>query len=196
MSLLVSTGKTGEEDDENHDETLTASQRERHDHMWSTIGLCGSAFSMFYFIMNVFPYSGFFALHLLNNENSSDGDGPRFTAATIGPYAGTMAAAFRLGRVGTAVPWGKCADVYGRKFVLVVGCASNAICGLMFAFATSFRVAVAARCIAGLLCGTMVAARTAVSEIPKGNSELEKKGIALLSTMSGYGKLITTLYSR
>lgn len=166
-------------------------------HLWSTIGLCGSSFSMFYLIMNVFPYSGFMALHLLNGktENENDRNNTKHqilhvTAATIGPYAGILASSFRLGRIPTAILWGRCADIYGRKFSLVV-CTLAMIAGnILFALAPTFSVAVAVRFGAGLLNGTMVIVRTSISEIAWGDRELESRGVAMLSSVSGYAMLL------
>eukprot|EP00535_Pseudo-nitzschia_heimii_P006631 CAMPEP_0197179032 /NCGR_PEP_ID=MMETSP1423-20130617/4105_1 /TAXON_ID=476441 /ORGANISM="Pseudo-nitzschia heimii, Strain UNC1101" /LENGTH=590 /DNA_ID=CAMNT_0042628877 /DNA_START=203 /DNA_END=1975 /DNA_ORIENTATION=- len=159
---------------------------------------------MFYLITNVFPYSGFFALHLLNGKSATfggeDGDAPDrdgnhpqkmlYVAANIGPYAGLLASSFRLGRVPTAIPWGRCADVYGRKFALVVGIVAMVVGNLLFGLAPSFATAVGIRFCTGLMNGTMVVARTAISEIAEGDPELESMGVAMMSSMVGYGMLI------
>ena len=175
-----------------HQSTSTFTQEDterlkiRSQHMWSTIGLCGSAFSMFYLIMNVFPYSGFLAMHLLNDDDNND-QSILYTAATIGPYAGILVSSFRLGRIPTAIAWGKCADIYGRKFVLVVGLVAMVVGNFAFGVAPTFTSAVLIRFVMGILNGTMVIVRTAISEISKGDSKLESKGVAMMSSMSGYG---------
>ena len=152
---------------------------------------------MFYLIMNVFPYSGFMALHLLNGEvlEDSNGDstghnGHYITAAAIGPYAGILASSFRLGRIPTAIPWGRCADVYGRKFTLIVGILAMIAGNILFAIAPTFSIAVGIRFCTGLLNGTMVVARTSISEIAKGDPKLESRGVAIFSSVSGYAMLI------
>lgn len=143
---------------------------------------------MFYLIMNVFPYSGFLALHLLNgNGNDIPQDEVLYTAATIGPYAGILVSSFRLGRIPTAIAWGNCADVYGRKFVLVIGLVAMVVGNVAFGIAPSYKTAVFIRFFIGLLNGTMVVVRTSISEIAKGNSKLESKGVAMMSSMPGYG---------
>ena len=172
---------------------------------------------MFYFIMNVFPYSGFMALHLLNrninmnnnnnnNNNINNGDDHQggddedeqheheqhdpllyYTAATIGPYAGVIASAFQIGRVPSAILWGKCADIYGRNFVMVVSLVSTIIGSLLFGLSTSYTMAVAVRFFTGVMNGTMIVARTQISELAKGDSGLESKGVGVLMSMVGYG---------
>jgi len=189
LTTAVSSSTEYENDDE--------AKIRRRRHLWSIIGLCGSSFSMFYLIMNVFPYSGFMALHLLNGKTQNENDGNdiqhrilHISAATIGPYAGILASSFRLGRIPTAIPWGRCADIYGRKFALVV-CTMAMIAGnILFALAPTFSLAVAVRCCTGLLNGTMVIVRTSISEIAWGDRKLESRGVAMLSSVSGYAMLI------
>ena len=115
---------------------------------------------MFYFIINVFPYSGFFALHLLNTSdtNTTTTTTTKYTAATIGPYAGLLASAFQIGRVTTALQWGKCADIYGRNFVMVVGLISMIVGNVLFGLSTSYRMAVAVRFLAGTLYDILIIA--------------------------------------
>uniref|UniRef100_A0A7S4AM18 Major facilitator superfamily (MFS) profile domain-containing protein n=1 Tax=Pseudo-nitzschia australis TaxID=44445 RepID=A0A7S4AM18_9STRA len=199
VSPDISSTSRGNNYDDDDDDTERRIRHRRH--LWSTIGLCGSAFSMFYLIMNVFPYSGFMALHLLNGKeqdqdraqkhaHSSSSDYYYYTAATIGPYAGILVSSFRLGRIPTAIAWGRCADVYGRKFALVVGLVAMILGNLLFGLAPTFVSAVVIRFVTGLLNGTMVVVRTAISEISRGDSRLESRGVAMMSSMSGYGMLI------
>jgi MFS family permease len=178
---------------------------------------------MFYLIMNVFPYSGFMALHLLNT-NTNSGDVPPleefrvqrgidieieidrdddhshhhshnnihnnsrvYAASDIGPFAGLLASSFRLGRIPTAIAWGRCADVYGRKFALVASGVAMVAGNLLLGLAPTFVSAVGIRFCTGLCNGTMVVVRTSISEIAGGDSALEARGVAMMSSMSGYG---------
>ena len=186
---------------------------------------------MFYLIMNVFPYSGFMALHLLNtNTNTNSGGVPPleefrvqrgidieidrddddhhhhnhhshnhihntsrrnsirvYAASDIGPFAGLLASSFRLGRIPTAIAWGRCADVYGRKFALVASGVAMVAGNLLLGLAPTFVSAVGIRFCTGLCNGTMVVVRTSISEIAGGDSALEARGVAMMSSMSGYG---------
>ena len=169
------------------------SRSERRKHLWSSIGLCGCALSFFYLFTNVIPYSGFFALHLLNNDNENrnkddDDDATMYyTVTNIGPYAGILTSAFQLGKVTTSILWGKCADRYGRKFVLVTSQVAIIITNLCFGLSTNYSMAVVTRFIGGVFTATMGITKTSISEIAKGNSELETKGVGLLFSMAGYG---------
>lgn len=149
---------------------------------------------MFYLIMNVFPYSGFMALHLKNGAlKLDDGYGKDqlpYVAANIGPYAGILASSFRLGRIPTAIAWGRFADVYGRKFALCASTLALVAGNLLFGLAPTFATAVAVRFCAGFLNGTVVVARTAISEIAMGDPKLETRGVAMFSSMSGFGMLV------
>ena len=125
--LISSAATRSEQQHEQHQEQRRRKKdNNNNEYMWSTIGLCGSVLSMFYFVMNVFPYSGFMALHLLNkniDNDNNDIDNPTYyTAATIGPHAGVIASAFQIGRVPSAILWGKCADVYGVLAVYCLDC--------------------------------------------------------------------------
>jgi hypothetical protein len=43
----------------------------------------------------------------------------------------------------------------------------------------------------GLLNGTMIVARTAISELARGDKELESKGVGIIMSMVGYGMLMS-----
>ena len=101
----------------------------------STMALCGSVLTMFYLLMSVFPYSGFFVLELV----------PTATHDSAGIYAGFLTSSFMVGRAFSAVPWGQVADVYGRKFVLVITLIVSAIGSLLFGCSTSYTMALIVR---------------------------------------------------
>ena len=48
-------------------------------------------------------------------------------------------------------------------------------------------MAVTVRFCTGFMNGTMIVARTQISELAKGDSELESKGMGVLMSMVGYG---------
>ena len=54
-----------------------------------------------------------------------------------------------VGRTFSAYPFGKIADIYGRKFVLVFSLIVSAIGSLAFGFSTSYSMAVAVRFLMG-----------------------------------------------
>jgi len=143
---------------------------------------------MYYTVMNVMPYSGFVALHLLNkNEEEEE---LQYTKTNIGPYAGMLVSAFKISSFFTSILWGKCADIYGRKFVSVVGLFALVAGNIGFGLSSSFRMACLIRFLMGILNATMVIAKTSISEIAHGDPKLESKGIGILITMRGFATLI------
>lgn len=117
--------------------------------------------------------------------------GEDVTKENVGIYAGFLTSAFMIGRALSAVFWGNVGDRYGRKFVLNVSCVASAIGSIAFGFCNnSFAAAWTIRFMMGLGNGTMVMARTVISELSHGNSKLESKGVGLLMSMIGYGTLV------
>jgi MFS family permease len=150
-------------------------------HFMSTLALCSSVFTTFFILMNVFPYSGYMVLFLV----------PAATKETAGLYAGFLSSAFMVGRACTSLLWGQLADIYGRKFVLVVSLITSAIGSVCFGCSATYTMALAVRFGMGLCNGSMVVARTASSELAKGNKALESKGVGLIMSMVGYGMLLS-----
>lgn len=155
--------------------TATAVEERLHSHLVSTIALCTCVLTMFYLLMNCFPYSGFMAMQLV----------PGLTEESAGTYAGILSSSFMVGRAFSSYPWGKIADVYGRKFVLVVSLLNSAIFSLAFGLSPTFAWAVASRFLMGIGNGIMLIARTSVSELARGDHELESKGMGLIMSMVG-----------
>ncbi len=67
----------------------------------------------------------------------------------IATWAGLTSAAFSLAQSVTAVPWGRAADRYGRKPVLVVGLLSTMVCFIIWGLSTSLPMAITVRAIQG-----------------------------------------------
>jgi sugar phosphate permease len=114
-------------------------QETLHSHFMSTMALCVGMFSMFYLLFSVFPYSGFMVIHLVPGVDSEN----------AGIYAGFLSSSFMVGRAFSAYPWGKIADIYGRKFVLIASLAISAIGSIAFGCSTSFAMAVIVRFLMG-----------------------------------------------
>lgn len=149
-------------------------------HTMSSLALCSSVLSMMYLLMSAFPYSGFMAMQLI----------PGLTQESAGTYAGILSGSFMIGRLFSAYPWGMISDRYGRKFVLLFSTASSAILVVAFGFSFSFPFAVCIRFFTGTCNGTMIAARVSVTELAKGNHDLEARGMGLVMSMVGFGMLI------
>mmetsp|Transcript_14531 Transcript_14531/g.34799 ORF Transcript_14531/g.34799 Transcript_14531/m.34799 type:complete len:619 (-) Transcript_14531:1342-3198(-) len=149
-------------------------------HTMSSLALCSSVLSMMYLLMSAFPYSGFMAMQLI----------PGLTQESAGTYAGILSGSFMIGRLFSAYPWGMISDRYGRKFVLLFSTASSAILVVTFGFSFSFPFAVCIRFFTGICNGTMIAARVSVTELAKGNHDLEARGMGLVMSMVGFGMLM------
>ncbi|WEJ93947.1 hypothetical protein PSN45_001424 [Yamadazyma tenuis] len=98
--------------------------------------------------------------------------------AEISTYAGYLAAVFAFGQFSTAIVWGKLADIYGRKIVIIIGLLGSSLAVLLLGFSSSFAMAFTARCIMGSLNGNSGVSRSVISEIaPKKHHQ----GLAFLS---------------
>lgn len=67
----------------------------------------------------------------------------------IAKWAGLTSAAFSLAQSVTAVPWGRAADRYGRKPVLILGLLSTMTCFIIWGLSTSLPMAITVRAIQG-----------------------------------------------
>jgi MFS family permease len=129
-----------------HDEPL---HQPRTSHFLSALALCSSVLTMFFVLMTIFPYSGYMALFLLSKNETDDAGPPTLTRETVGLYAGVLSSSFMIGRAVTGFPWGQLADVYGRKFVLVVALLSSVVGSVAFGCAPSYGTAVLIRLVMG-----------------------------------------------
>lgn len=77
--------------------------------------------------------------------------------------------------------WGGVSDRFGRKPVLLLGCAGTLLSLLIVGFAQSFWVALAGRALGGLLNGNIGVVQTMVGELVK-KAEHERKYIAPVDT--------------
>lgn len=89
--------------------------------------------------------------------------------ATISYQAGVINAAFPFAQFLTAMLWGRVADSEygGRKRVVYIGLLGTMCSIIGFGFSQSFPMAVACRCLGGVLNGNIGVMRTMISEIIK-----------------------------
>ena len=85
--------------------------------------------------------------------------------ATISSQAGILQASFSAAQALTGVFWGRTADTYGRKTVLILGSIGTIISCLGFGLSRSFLVAMIFRTLGGLMNGNIAVMRTMISEI-------------------------------
>lgn len=87
--------------------------------------------------------------------------------AVIASQAGILQASFSAAQTLTGVFWGRIADTYGRKTVLILGSLGTIISCLGFGLSRNFVYALIFRSLGGLVNGNIAVMRTMVSEIIK-----------------------------
>jgi len=134
-----------------------------------------------YAITSCFAYTGALVVHL----------GAAKTRDEAGYAAGLLASSFMIGRGMTALGWGLLADKYGRRPVLILCCLAMVVFQLLFGFATSFPMALAARFFLGAFNGLVGTSKTAVAELVPGDDvKLQSKAMGILGGAVSFGQLI------
>ena len=87
--------------------------------------------------------------------------------ATVASQAGILQASFSAAQTLTGVFWGRIADTYGRKTVLLLGSLGTIVSCLGFGLSRNFAFALIFRALGGLVNGNIAVMRTMVSEIIK-----------------------------
>jgi MFS family permease len=67
----------------------------------------------------------------------------------VAKWAGLISSVFSLAQSLTAVPWGKAADKYGRKPILITGLLCTMLCFMIWGFSSSLEMAITVRVIQG-----------------------------------------------
>lgn len=119
---------------------------------------------------SLFPYVYFMVKHLRPDKPES----------SIARYAGYISGSFALCQALTGVHWGRYSDKYGRKPILLIGLLGSALSLFWFGSATSYHMAMIARCMGGFLNGNVGVIRTAIGEI----APRRKHQALAMSTMS------------
>ncbi|KGQ12006.1 putative membrane protein [Beauveria bassiana D1-5] len=107
----------------------------------------------------------------------------------IATWAGLTAAAFSLAQSVTAVPWGRAADRYGRKPVLIAGLLSTMTCFIIWGLSTSLPMAITVRAIQGGGNGNVGIIRTMVAEmVPE--RELQPRAFSIMPLVWSLGSVV------
>ncbi|WWC67231.1 uncharacterized protein I206_101138 [Kwoniella pini CBS 10737] len=88
-------------------------------------------------------------------------DDPRKT----GFYAGLIESIFAFAELLTVFQWGKASDRWGRKPVLLIGCAGAATSSILFGFSTTLPMMILTRTINGLCNGNVAVLKSVISEL-------------------------------
>mmetsp|Transcript_513 Transcript_513/g.1042 ORF Transcript_513/g.1042 Transcript_513/m.1042 type:complete len:568 (+) Transcript_513:58-1761(+) len=145
--------------------------------------LCSVSFIQAYLLVSVFPYAAYMSVYLLNNNASepttpSDHEHqwqrpflePRHSQAAItvekvGPYAALFATSFMIGRTIAAHAWGKLADTYGRKSILIASLIGSGFATLWFGMSSTYGEAIVARGFIGAWNSIVGVTKTLATEI-------------------------------
>ncbi|XP_021739955.1 protein ZINC INDUCED FACILITATOR-LIKE 1-like [Chenopodium quinoa] len=106
----------------------------------------------------------------------------------VGYYAGFVGSAYMFGRAMTSVIWGKLADRYGRKPIIIIGTIAVVIFNTMFGLSVNFWMAVLARFLLGSLCGILGPAKAYVSEVCR--EDHQAVAMSMITTAWGIGLII------
>jgi MFS family permease len=116
---------------------------------------------------------------------------PSLPDSTISYQAGVINAAFPAAQFLTAMLWGRIADAEygGRKRVLYIGLLGTMLSIIGFGFSHSFPMAVAFRCLGGVLNGNIGVMRTMISEIIK-EKKYQSRAFVILPMTFNIGVII------
>ncbi|CAM0880862.1 unnamed protein product [Alopecurus aequalis] len=83
----------------------------------------------------------------------------------IGFYAGFLGSSYMIGRALTATVWGMVADKHGRKPVILITLITVIILNTLFGLSSSYWMALATRCLLGLLSGILGPIKAYATEV-------------------------------
>ena len=104
----------------------------------------------------------FFSIFPFINQMVRDNGG--LDDADVGFYSGLIESLFSLTQMLVMIAWGRAADRFGRKPVLVVSLAGVSVATAAFGFAQTIWQMILVRCVAGVFAGTIVTIRTMLAE--------------------------------
>ena len=93
-----------------------------------------------------------------------------FNEDSVGILSGLLTATFAICQFVSSYFWGSISDKYGRKISLLIGSIFSGFGIIMFGMSTSYGIAIAARCIAGIFNGNIGVARAYVADITNGKN--------------------------
>uniref|UniRef100_A0A1J3H976 Putative peptide/nitrate transporter n=1 Tax=Noccaea caerulescens TaxID=107243 RepID=A0A1J3H976_NOCCA len=129
-------------------------------------------------ISSLFPYLYFMIrdFHIAKEEED------------IGFYAGFVASSFMIGRAMTSIFWGKLADRYGRKPIILIGTFTVIIFNTLFGLSTSFWLAISTRFLLGCFNCLLGVIRAYAAEVV--SEEYTALSLSVVSTSRGIGLIL------
>ena len=106
-------------------------------------------------------------------------DDPR----ALGPYIGLMASSFSVAQFFTSLPWSWVSDRFGRKSVILISMAGNAITCALFGMSSTYYQALIMRSACGFLNGTIGVVKSMIGEI----TDSTNRGFAFALWESSFG---------
>ena len=103
----------------------------------------------------------------------------------VGYIAGILASSYNIAQIPSNLFWGRMSDLFGRRRILLIGLSGQALGMLCFGFATSVPMALAARCLCGLLTGNSGVARATMKEVT--TKAQQAQGMSLFGAAWGIG---------
>ena len=120
----------------------------------SVVALCTVTFLQAYLLVSVFPYAAYIPVHFLHISEED-----------AGPFAALFATSFMIGRTVSAHLWGLLADIYGRRFVIILSLIGSGVASLWFGLTDSYNQALIARFVTGAWSSIVGVSKTVATEL-------------------------------
>lgn len=108
----------------------------------------------------------------------------------ISKYSGYLATVFSISQVLCTVHWGRSAERFGRKPVVITGMIGTGLAMLLLGFAPNYWVALLARALMGAVNGNVAIVRTMLGETCDGVRRHEALAFIVMPLMSQVGSVI------
>ncbi|KND91291.1 putative membrane protein [Tolypocladium ophioglossoides CBS 100239] len=107
----------------------------------------------------------------------------------VAKWAGLTSSVFAVFQGIAAVPWGKAADRFGRKPILICGLLSTMVCFIVWGMSTSLTMAITVRAIMGAGNGNVGLIRTMVGEMVT-EKELQPRAFSIMPLVWSLGSVV------
>ena len=108
--------------------------------------------------------------------------------ADVGYFSGLIESLFSLTQMVVMIGWGRIADRFGRKPVLVISLAGVSVTAAAFGFAWTIWQMIVLRCLAGVFAGSTVTIRTMISE--HSNSKTQARAFSYFAFFGNVGMFL------